>query len=238
MTQDIWQPGHFRDAEIWIRLSPSGQMVRDARGLVEFRYQPGGKSYHTHADRLVPNMDGLPVAMTAELPAAALSRSDSPPRTVIPAAPKSASPKSVAPAGAIEIWTDGACSGNPGPAGLGVHVRDGGQVRELSEYLGVATNNIAELMAIQRGLEMMADPHAAIAVMTDSEYSLGLLTKNWKPKKNQELVADLRAVAARFTRLTFVKVAGHAGIPGNERADELARRAIETRQTSRTVSGN
>jgi ribonuclease HI len=92
-------------------------------------------------------------------------------------------------------------------------------------------------MAILRGLEMVEGRDAPVVVMSDSEYGLGLLTKGWKPKKNQELVATLRTVVARFPRLSFVKVAGHAGIPGNERADVLARRAIETRSTTRTSQG-
>ena len=71
-----------------------------------------------------------------------------------------------------------------------------------------------------------------VSIYSDSGYAIGLLSMNWKAKANQELVARLRQRVARYPKLTFVKVAGHAGVPENERCDELARRAIETRGTT------
>ncbi|MCC6621142.1 MAG: ribonuclease HI [Deltaproteobacteria bacterium] len=137
---------------------------------------------------------------------------------------------------AVQLWTDGACSGNPGPAGLGVRYDFRGEVHERAEYLGSATNNIAELTAILRGLELVleqrGDLSGPIDVMTDSEYCIGLLGLGWKAKANQELVARLRALYDRCEDVLLVKVKGHAGVPGNERADELARLAIETRRTT------
>ncbi len=226
MADNLWQPAQFRDTSVWVAVDDRGSLAVDGRGLVAFRYQLNGKNYSTRADRL---------AVTGE-PAVA-GPAPRPAEPVRPAAPAAAPTRVTHTAFEVEIWADGACSGNPGPAGLGVHLRAGGRVRELSEYLGEATNNIAELMAIVRGLEMIDDRAAHIGVMTDSEYSLGLLSKGWKPKKNQELVAELRALAARFSRVTFVKVAGHAGIAGNERADALARQAVATRSTTRTEQG-
>lgn len=135
---------------------------------------------------------------------------------------------------AVQLWTDGACSGNPGPAGAGVLFEYRGVTRERSEWLGSATNNIAELTAILRGLEMVDDASLPVDVMTDSEYCIGLLGLGWKPKKNQELVEALRAEYARFADVLLVKVKGHAGVPGNERADELAREAISSRRTTST----
>jgi ribonuclease HI len=69
-----------------------------------------------------------------------------------------------------------------------------------------------------------------VIIHSDSSYAIGLLTQGWKAKANTELVARLRAKAARFPNLRFVKVAGHAGVPENERCDELARTAVERRQ--------
>ena len=103
---------------------------------------------------------------------------------------------------------------------------DGAERRELSEFLGDGTNNIAELMAILRGLQEVKDRARPVYVYSDSEYSIGLLTKNWKAKKNIELIAELRDLCRTFRDLHFVKVAGHAGIPLNERTDQLARDAI------------
>jgi ribonuclease HI len=120
--------------------------------------------------------------------------------------------------------------------GIGVVVIDSGKRRELGEYLGVGTNNIAELTAIGRGLDLVAeggDGERArrIRVYSDSSYAIGLLEKGWKAKANQELVADLRRQLTDFPHVEFVKVAGHAGVPENERCDELARRAISRRGT-------
>lgn len=238
MGDNLWQPARFKDAEVWIHLDAEGRPIKDARGLVEFRYQLSGKSYHSHGDRLQPVDGAPPVAGPANAPTAAGAQPASAParQSATTRTPQRTASVGALAAGTIEVWTDGACSGNPGPAGLGVHVREGGRVRELSEFIGQGTNNIAELLAIHRGLEMIEDRASAVAVMSDSEYSLGLLTKGWKPKKNQEIVAELRALVATFSRLTFVKVAGHAGIEGNERADLLARRAIEARATTRTAA--
>ncbi len=227
MAEILWQPARFRDSEVWVKIDARGVFAVDGRGLVAFRYQLSGKDYSTHPDRLV--VTGEPAVAGAPS-----TPGPTPARAAVPrSVPRGGPPTAVE----VEIWADGACSGNPGPAGLGVHVRMSGRVRELSEYLGEATNNVAELMAIVRGLEMIDDRGTSIAVMTDSEYSLGLLSKGWKPKKNQALVAELRALAATFSRLTFVKVAGHAGIAGNERADALARQAVSTRSTTRTEQG-
>ena len=130
----------------------------------------------------------------------------------------------------LQVWTDGACTGNPGPAGAGALIRESGQVvHEISEYLGEGTNNIAELMAILLGLQAVDDRERPIDLMTDSSYCIGLLTKNWKAKANQELIAQVRGEVAKFKDLRFVKVPGHAGVPDNERADELAREAILAR---------
>jgi len=100
--------------------------------------------------------------------------------------------------------------------------------RELSEYLGTGTNNIAELMAIVRALEEVP-PERTIVLHADSSYALGLLGKGWKAKANQELVERMRGLARGFRDLRLVKVDGHAGVPENERADALARAAIVKR---------
>ena len=116
-----------------------------------------------------------------------------------------------------------------GIGGVGI---DGKEREEVGEYLGVGTNNIAELVAIERGLAVatkrVADhPERRVRVFSDSSYAIGLLGKGWKAKANQELVARLRRKLAAFpASVEFVKVAGHAGVPENERCDELGRQAI------------
>jgi ribonuclease HI len=131
------------------------------------------------------------------------------------------------------VYADGACSGNPGPAGLGISSTDGA---ELSEYLGSATNNVAELTAVLRVAEKYADDPRPIEIRTDSQYAIGVLTKGWKAKANTELVAQVKKALARMGDVHLTYVPGHSGVAGNERADELARAAIVARASSGWVS--
>jgi ribonuclease HI len=210
----VWLKHRLRDAEVWAKVDDKGALVTDRDGRVEIVYKttPGAKTYRAGARNLV--------AVAGEK-AIEIEQGD----VVAPPSPAPAAAKD-----AIHVWTDGACTGNPGPAGLGVVIVDGDKHTELSEYLGEGTNNIAELTAILRGLETVADKARPTIVYSDSQYSIGLLTQNWKAKKNVELVEDLRALCRRFKDLRFVKVAGHAGIPLNERVDQLAREAVERRR--------
>jgi ribonuclease HI len=110
-----------------------------------------------------------------------------------------------------------------------------GTIAEGFEYLGEGTNNIAELTGVLRAAEIVPDGAAAV-VHTDSQYAIGVLTKGWKAKANKELIASVKVVLARRQASgqswRIVYVPGHAGVPLNERADELAREAVRTR-TSR-----
>lgn len=128
---------------------------------------------------------------------------------------------------AIAIFTDGACSGNPGPAGIGIVMRYKGHEKEISRHIGQATNNIAELEAIRTALAEVKNRSLPVILYTDSSYALGILTKGWKAKQNLELVSEIRKLIKRFKNLHLVKVKGHAGHPENERADQLAVEAIK-----------
>ncbi|MBU1340388.1 MAG: ribonuclease HI [Proteobacteria bacterium] len=127
----------------------------------------------------------------------------------------------------ITIYTDGASSGNPGPSGIGVLLIYGENKKEISKYIGSATNNIAELTAIKVALEELKRVDLPVRIFSDSSYSIGLLTKNWKPKKNQELVFEIKTLMDKFSDLSFVKVKGHSGIKENEVVDFLATSAIK-----------
>ncbi len=128
---------------------------------------------------------------------------------------------------AIVVYTDGACSGNPGPAGSGVVLLWGEHRKEISRYLGEGTNNVAELVAIQIALETITRPNLPVKLHTDSSYAIGVLKKGWKAKKNQELIENIRNLMTKYPFLELIKVPGHHGVPENERADELARLAVE-----------
>lgn len=126
----------------------------------------------------------------------------------------------------IHIYADGASSGNPGPSGIGVLLRYRDHEKEVSRFIGMGTNNIAELEAIRAGLLEVKNPDLPIRIYTDSSYAYGLLVLGWKPKKNIEIVNEIRILTKHFKNLEFIKVKGHSGLEGNEIADRLATSAI------------
>lgn len=141
----------------------------------------------------------------------------------------------------VEIWTDGACSGNPGPGGWGAVLRWGGHEKELSGGEPTTTNNRMEMMAAIAALESLKRP-VAVDLYTDSVYVRSGITtwladwkrRGWrtadkKPVKNLELWHRLDAAAARH-KVRWHWVKGHAGHPENERADALARAAIRAQR--------
>ncbi|HTM23089.1 MAG TPA: ribonuclease H [Kofleriaceae bacterium] len=223
-----WIRRKLRDALVYVRARADGQpdAGRDGRVDVMYQLRPGAKLYRASARNLAATGDPADDAVLPDpdAPAPVARKAGA---NILPY--EENGPIKI-PAGAIAVWTDGACTGNPGPAGLGVVVIDGRERKEISEYLGQGTNNIAELTAIERGLQAVPAEHRdrPIYVHSDSGYALGLLGKGWKAKANQELVARLRELVAQFSRIHLVKVPGHAGVSENERCDQLARMAIMT----------
>ena len=137
----------------------------------------------------------------------------------------------------VEIFTDGACSGNPGPGGWGAVLRSGEREKELSGGERETTNNRMELMAAIASLEQLKKP-SRVRLVTDSDYLRqgitdwihrwrrnGWRTAQKKPVKNADLWQRLDAAMQRH-EVTFEWVRGHTGHPENERADDLARRAV------------
>ena len=138
----------------------------------------------------------------------------------------------------VDIFTDGACSGNPGPGGWGAVLRYSGVEKELSGGAPETTNNRMEMMAAIAALEALKRP-ARVRLHTDSTYLKDGITKwihawkarGWKtaakkPVKNQDLWQRLEAALERH-EVEWFWVKAHAGHPENERADALARAAIE-----------
>ena len=133
-------------------------------------------------------------------------------------------------------YTDGACSGNPGPAGSGVTIiAPDGKIADGYYYLGTSTNNVAELTAILRAAEAVPADAPRVVIYTDSKYSIGVLTQNWKAKVNQELIAQTKRALVARKNVRLVYVAAHVGVEMNERADQLARQAITARGTRPVV---
>jgi ribonuclease HI len=138
----------------------------------------------------------------------------------------------------IDIWTDGACSGNPGPGGWGAVLRAGGHEKEISGAEAATTNNRMELMAAIEALNALKKP-SVVRLHTDSKYVMDGLTKwihgwkknGWKttdkkPVKNEDLWRKLDAANA-LHQVTWKWVKGHSDDEMNNRADELARSAIK-----------
>ncbi len=132
------------------------------------------------------------------------------------------------PTDAVCIYTDGASSGNPGPSGIGVFFRFGEHEKELSRYIGIATNNIAELEAIQAALMELKTTRKPVRIFTDSSYSYGVLSLNWKPRKNIELINSIKMKMRSFDDIKLIKIKGHSGYKENERADYLASMAVKS----------
>lgn len=137
----------------------------------------------------------------------------------------------------VEIFTDGACKGNPGPGGWGALLRFGDHVKELYGGEPGTTNNRMELTAVIRALEALSRP-CKVRLHTDSQYvqkgisawihqwkRRGWKTADNKPVKNAELWRRLDELAEQHD-IDWLWVKGHAGHPGNERADELANRGV------------
>ena len=139
--------------------------------------------------------------------------------------------------GAVEVYADGACKGNPGPGGWGVLLIEGGRERELHGGEPATTNNRMELTAVIRALEAL--PHGSrVRLYTDSQYvqkgmqewihdwkRRGWRTADNKPVKNDDLWKHLDELA-RNHKVEWHWVRGHDGHPGNERADALANKGV------------
>lgn len=138
----------------------------------------------------------------------------------------------------VEIYTDGACSGNPGAGGYGALLLYGSAKKELSAGYRMTTNNRMEMLAVIKALEALKEP-CHVVLYSDSKYVVDAITKGWVTKwkqngwqrnkkekaSNVDLWEDMLKQLERHD-VTFQWVKGHADNPGNERCDTLAREAI------------
>jgi len=138
----------------------------------------------------------------------------------------------------VEIYTDGACTGNPGPGGYGAVLKYGDTVKEISGCEPRTTNNRMEMMAVIKALQQLKRP-CKVRVVTDSNYLVkgmtqwihGWVRRNWinsqkRPVLNRELWEEILELSRKH-QITWQWVKGHDGHPENERCDQLARAAIK-----------
>lgn len=224
--EDIcWVRKQFKNNKVWVAADANGQpLVDHNKALIKYQLDQDHQYWVSFKSILEigENSAPRPPQKTAR---AVGKRSDrGKKQTPAPAHPNDDE------LGAIVIYTDGASSGNPGPSGIGVVMTYNGHEREISKYIGMATNNIAELTAVQAALQSLKRTDLPVRIYTDSSYVCGLLISGWKAQKNVTLVGAIKALMTRFTDLKIIKVKGHSGIPGNEKADALATGAIEARE--------
>lgn len=248
-----WQERYFKGKKVWIKVDHLGDPVIES-GRVEMRYQNAedAKVYRAAANNISDQPADLIDAtrefekkLAGKAPASkskssksgtkpapgSITSLESPerwgPRHESTRAPSNIAALEWPDEGVVEIYTDGACSGNPGPCGYGVVIRDGEDYREIGQYLGQGTNNIGELMGIKTALEAVEDRSRPVHIYTDSTYCIGVLTKGWKAKANRELILEIRELVAKFSNLTFHKVKGHSDHPLNDRADFMATSSLD-----------
>lgn len=201
--------------------APEAQAPRPAAGVPLRPPAPPPARLAAMAQAALPL---APPAAPAAAPAAAPVSAPAVPGSFVPAGVSRETP--------IRAWTDGACSGNPGPAGAGMLIEIPGQPRiERARALGHSTNNVGELTGILMALEVLEEqgiaPAVPVVVYTDSQYARGVLSLGWKANANPALIADIRVRLRARPGVTLEWVRGHANNAGNERADVLARRGAE-----------
>lgn len=140
----------------------------------------------------------------------------------------------------IELFTDGACKGNPGPGGYGAILVCGDYYKELSDGYAHTTNNRMELMAVISGLSKINNPQKHdVLVYSDSKYVTDTVNKQWINKweaknfdgvKNNDLWIQFNCIRKKFNDIKFNWIKGHNGHPENEKCDELAQAASKEKQ--------
>lgn len=217
-----WKRMAFKKNKVWMAVQKDGSpMEKNSKVLIKYQ-RDQDYEYWVHKNSIKPLE-----ALGSEIKPSSKTSAKTPKKQPSKIVQTGRSDETLSRKDTICIYTDGASSGNPGPAGIGVLLCYDKHEKEISKYIGTATNNIAELEAIRIGLIEVKNPNLPVNVYTDSSYAYGVLVQGWKAKANKELVDQIKKITAQFKDLKFIKVKGHAGHIGNERADKLATSAIK-----------
>jgi ribonuclease HI len=217
-TASDWVRKKFKGNKVWMAVDSAGRpLIQNNKALIKYQLD------QEHEYWVVPNhiieLDAKDqISKQSRRPESSKKRL--PPKIKAPVAPPSSEE------GVVKVFTDGASSGNPGPSGIGVFMAYGPHQREISKYIGITTNNVAELKAVETALIELKRKDLPVRIYTDSKYVYSLLCEGWKAKKNLELIHAIKNLMSEFPDIKIIKVKGHAGIDGNERADRLATDAI------------
>jgi ribonuclease HI len=226
-SQENWVRRRFKGNKVWVETDGGeNPLVLDGRVRIKYRLDQEYE-YRVYPEAIRPLDE--PLSGTTQSRDAAGAAKKSRPKTSKKTAASSAAKTPTESDDAIFIYTDGASSGNPGPSGIGVVMRYGGHEKEISRYIGIGTNNIAELEAVRVALSEVKNPEIPVRIYTDSSYVLGVLTLGWKAKKNVDLIRSIQKLMGKFRDIGLIKIRGHAGDEGNERADRLAVSAVQSR---------
>ena len=214
--ENNWKRMSFKGNKVWVATSPDGLLLtNNDKVLIKYNLKQDYE-YWIKNEHLEPLDKAVPAGEKKASPCAEKS----------PGITDSKTQKDIPP-NCIRIYTDGASSGNPGPSGIGVLLLYNEYRKELSQSIGITTNNVAELSAIKIALFHLKRQDLPVRIFTDSTYAIGVLTQNWKPQANKALVSEIKTLMQQFADLKFIKVKGHAGIKENEVADFLATAAIK-----------
>ncbi len=212
----------FKGNKVWAEITSQGKIkVEDGKVRIKYNLNQDYE-YRIKMDNLRPEEEAVPAAPKKPKPSGKKKGDQGKQELTTPENMETDLPENC-----IRIYTDGASSGNPGPSGIGALLIYGENRKELSKSIGISTNNIAELTAIEAALSLLKRRDLPVRVYTDSSYALGLLSQGWKPRKNRKLVGRIRTLMENFTDLKLIKVKGHSGIKENEVADFLATSAIK-----------
>ena len=230
-----WQRMSFKGNKVWAQTDDSGNL-QTINGKVTVKYNlKQDYQYNVKTENLLPEDQAVAAADKSTTKKSDNTGSKKPgfKKTGTKKAAKTTKKQSKTqeaekdpavnlPDNCIRIYTDGASSSNPGPSGIGVLFIYGEKKKEISSYIGKTTNNVAELTAVKVALEKLKRFDLPVRIFSDSTYVIGVLTKNWNAKANQQLIIEIKNLIKKFQDIAFIKIKGHAGIKENEVADFLA----------------